>query len=536
MDPTNSVSSVGEFSQTGEKMTEIQNPISNDHNDGDEENINELSFISDLRSSEYSVTGGGKGQYLPVPLYGPSRLPGTGRMSDLDGSEEGMQMGDGESTEEDAVDFFFGLERRKTSLMWNRIVSIAIVLTLIVSVTVIIVLYFETKTLQNSSSGDDDNPPNEYCYMEPSCPAIIPSPAYDLQGFTNVTGWDSITSTTPTCCNICPKSNLEINYPSAAREHQQQTSWISRQLALSEYDSEYILRELDGPSIRATANRYDYLVMDEIWLPQFCYALESGHDPTLSHTSGSKCLPRFYDSTARLTIHGLWPNRYNGSALCCADPGATSVPTLDITALQSNTQLFYELNEVWFDPTLNSTSTYPASPSNPAETVSCSSCYLLNHEWQKHGSCFAPTPSSLPLEDSTSSSSSFGLRSNPMDINGVRSLTVGVDEQRAYFEAGLFLFARLNSTNNAIADLTNSVVSRASIEALYAPYQVNIMCDPQDTSINTNENTGVLLEIQTCWDGPLGDGDFTMINCQAIVNSRYSRQCPDNVFVRDFTI
>lgn len=72
---------------------------------------------------------------------------------------------------------------------------------------------------------------------------------------------------------------------------------------------------------------YDYVLFDQIWLPAFCASLENGFDPTLTHLEGSLCQQQGQrqgqgqspaaPASSKLSIHGMWPNYYNGYPQCC---------------------------------------------------------------------------------------------------------------------------------------------------------------------------------------------------------------------------
>eukprot|EP01034_Spumella_vulgaris_P027159 gene27159-33842_t len=208
---------------------------------------------------------------------------------------------------------------------------------------------------------------------------------------------------------------------------------------------------------------YDYVMLDQIYYPQMCNALREGHDPTLSHLSGTQCTKEITSSAVKMNIHGLWPNYYHGYPQCChgnspVGDNSTSVSTLDPLVVQKWT--FYpKLEQFWFDPTTSLVN---------MEGVSCSTCYLLNHEWQKHGSCYSP------------------------------------ENQEAYFASGLEIHIYLTNATRAIEAMNGSVVTTSNIQNLYL-HRVNVICDPlatpPTTSIQSVEDTdvGVFLELQTCW-------------------------------------
>ncbi len=470
--------------QSPEAITPTVQPAPTTTNNSDRRDRNSLSNSS-LFSNEQNMK-------LITPPMAFSYYPGG------IGSDDG-----------DEDDVIQALQHRESSLFLNRVVSYAISFALLCSLIAVIVIYVN---FHHTKRGSDDDVVSS-CYAAPSCPAEFISPQYDVvTGFTNFTGWHS--SAAPyQCCNICP--------PTASYSASHSAS-APASASLPQRDSQQRLREVN----------FDYLVFDQIWLPQFCHALDIGHDPTLSHLTSDRCQSYVYESFApQLVIHGLWPNRLVDSLLCCNAPSTDSVPTLDLAEVQ--TWSFYsDLMTQWFDPTVS------GSYFNDTlqQDIDCSYCYLLNHEWQKHGSCFG-----------------FSVD----DVN-----------QKQYFESGLVLAQVLATASAQINAFNGTVVTKAEIQALYAPYSVNVMCDPQDsytasssTSLRQRqrggsksekevalEEVGVLLEIQSCWDivlptvstgrrfsdEPIRGSNFTMINCPAVRNSAYSSECPDQIYVRNF--
>jgi ribonuclease I len=448
-------------------------------------------------------------KYLSVPLYG----------------EENNLLN---FAEED--DILERIHQRESNLLFNKLVSYGISITLLASVITVIVLAVNHTFTGNSGGDNDDSPLPDTCYIAPSCfPDELTTPAYNPQtGFTNYTGWNWHEPYTYQCCNICPK------LPDSSS-----SSSLSEQNKNNNYNNK------DNKIVPPNPN-YDYLVFDQIWLPQFCYALFLGHDPTLSHLIGSQCQEFIYQTMEpQLIIHGLWPNRETGSSVsCCIDLESKEVPTLD-PALPMTWPFYDRLMAEWFDPTTNE-SYFNTTSGGGTKEIGCSTCYLLNHEWQKHGSCFG----------------AFSL----LDEN-----------QFHYFESGLSLAALLDNQTKDINSLSGTTVKRSDIEALFAPHKVNVMCDPQDTTTSTEENTGVFLEIQSCWDleinetsstssslsyndqynnhlrrlstppfSPSGGGmsgggfsgnysfNFSRIDCPSVFNSVFSSECPDQVFLRNF--
>ena len=396
---------------------------------------------------------------------------------------------------EEEEDILERIHQRESNLFFNKIVSYGILITFIASVITVVVLAVNHTFDHNSSTDDDFS--DETCYVSPTCPDVFVTPTYDTTtGFTNYTGWNRHDQYE--CCNICP--TVVVTEPRSA------------------------IRSSRSGAVNVN---YDYLVFDQIWLPEWCYGLYLGHDSTLSHTIGSQCQEYIYQTQApRLVVHGLWPNREGTSVACCVSVESKTVTTLNPAAPMS--WPFYEnLTANWFDPTTNGSYFDRAL----SESVDCATCYLLNHEWQKHGSCFG-------------------------------SFTLLDDNQYSYFESGLALVDQLAPQTSAINAMHGTRVDRAAIEALYLPFNVHVMCDPQDSDPD-DPTVGVFLEVQTCWhlditEKPaalvgssrpgrglgLGQGqglgpedysfNFTLTYCPGAYNSVFSAECPDRVLVRDF--
>ncbi|CAM9228680.1 unnamed protein product, partial [Ectocarpus fasciculatus] len=176
--------------------------------------------------------------------------------------------------------------------------------------------------------------------------------------------------------------------------------------------------DLNGSCSNSTGDGdYDFLLLDEMWIPQFCRALSNSYDPTLSHVEGMHC---DYASNT-FSIHGLWPNYVDGYPQCCNASG--NLKPLDPTIVEE-WDIYPALEANWYDPTTSS---------------DCSTCYLLNHEWEKHGNCFSPGDAST------------------------------------YFSTGLQLRESLEDIDNIIAGLSGTIVNTSVIEDLYAK-KPNIIC------------------------------------------------------------
>lgn len=104
------------------------------------------------------------------------------------------------------------------------------------------------------------------CGTNITCPAPTSTEAkYNpVTGFTNFTGWyDGLGD--DLCCNLCSETTHREGYFSVDAD--------------------------EGADIVFAPGEFDYLIFDQIWLPQWCAALQEGHDPTLSHPVGTLCVP-----------------------------------------------------------------------------------------------------------------------------------------------------------------------------------------------------------------------------------------------------
>eukprot|EP01039_Chlorochromonas_danica_P008948 gene8949-9871_t len=382
--------------------------------------------------------------------------------------------------------------RRLSSQNFNRIVGFAVTFAAISAIVIVVVLHYNPIHPPHHHSDDST------CYEAPSCTNILQT--YDpVSGWTNLTGWpsDDITSQT-TCCDICPATT---------------SSMPDTSLKL-------------GQSVD-----YSYLLMDQIWLPQFCNAFAKGHDPSLSHLAGSLCSDSVLSSTPRLVIHGLWPNVYDGTSICCKQSDGTSYSPL-IPSLVQQWPVYKELTSIWFDPSTDSV----------CDGLTCGTCYLLNHEWQKHGTCFA---SFYPLAEDA------------------------IDLEVAYFSAGVALNTILSANSSSLAQWAGSVVTTSEVASIYNK-QVNVMCDPQvsysgaknkrpenirktrEEEKSTSDTIGVFLEIQTCWNITLPssmkekresqsvswnsaqsslNAKFEMIDCPTPTSNSFTTPCPASLYI-----
>jgi ribonuclease T2 len=125
---------------------------------------------------------------------------------------------------------------------------------------------------------------------------------------------------------------------------------------------------------------YDYLLLDQFYVPQFCRDLLRGIDSTVSHQNvnpfpkGIRCNDAVVKN--QLTIHGLWPNYNDGYPACCnVTENILNKPFHAADFATHQSELLEELSNLWIDPTQG----------NSYDTL----CEIYNHEFQKHGICYA---------------------------------------------------------------------------------------------------------------------------------------------------
>ncbi|CAH0518975.1 unnamed protein product [Peronospora belbahrii] len=209
------------------------------------------------------------------------------------------------------------------------------------------------------------------------------------------------------------------------------------------HGSPYPTCPTQDPSCLAKKQRpgdYDFLVLEQLFLPQFCRDLLAGVDLTRSHHNvnkyprGIKCDPS--KAVSKLSIHGLWPNYESGFSACCNISNVVRNKPLDpLGYAAESAELLREMNEVWVDPT---------QPSS-VRTL----CELYNHEFQKHGLCYA--------------------------ANGGEDFNFSA---REYFRAAIraaAVYGEATSTINLWASASNPKTTLSAITALYST-RVQVLC------------------------------------------------------------
>ncbi|TYZ64030.1 hypothetical protein PybrP1_011888 [[Pythium] brassicae (nom. inval.)] len=125
---------------------------------------------------------------------------------------------------------------------------------------------------------------------------------------------------------------------------------------------------------------YDFLLLEQIFIPQFCRDLLKGVDSTMSHQNvnpyptGVRCDPSAAEKN-EMTIHGLWPNYNAGYASCCnVSDSVSNHPFHALEFAVEHLLLLTEMQARWVDPT--------------QYNAYLSLCEIYNHEYQKHGVCY----------------------------------------------------------------------------------------------------------------------------------------------------
>lgn len=217
---------------------------------------------------------------------------------------------------------------------------------------------------------------------------------------------------------------------------------------------------------------FDYLLLEQLFVPQFCRDLLKGVDTTVSHQNvnpypaGVTCKSEVV--RPELTIHGLWPNYNNGYPGCCNVSATIPNKPYNAAKFASNhPTLLKQMAKKWIDPT----------QSTSYDTL----CEIYNHEFQKHGLCFA---------------------------------AYGNDYPRAavnYFEATLNIATKLDTATakiNSWAKLATPQTTVAEIKALYSK-SVQVLC-------SAAEGGNQLGAIRSCFNKPViavSTANFTQKDC-----------------------
>ncbi|ETL30162.1 hypothetical protein L916_16844 [Phytophthora nicotianae] len=226
---------------------------------------------------------------------------------------------------------------------------------------------------------------------------------------------------------------------------------------------------------------YDFLVLELLFLPQFCRDLLASVDLTISHRNVNKyphgivCEPS--KAVSKLSIHGLWPNYYAGFSACCNVSDTIRNQPFDALGFAAESpELLGEMDRVWVDPT---------QPSS-FHTL----CELYNHEFQKHGLCYA--------------------------ANGGDDFSLSA---REYFRAAMRAAAVYKDATETINGWAMSSDPWTTLPAITALYQtrVQVLCSavaPFDGS-NWGGSGNSLAAIHVCFSKPTNaSASLTPIDCK----------------------
>uniref|UniRef100_K3X4Q0 Uncharacterized protein n=1 Tax=Globisporangium ultimum (strain ATCC 200006 / CBS 805.95 / DAOM BR144) TaxID=431595 RepID=K3X4Q0_GLOUD len=218
---------------------------------------------------------------------------------------------------------------------------------------------------------------------------------------------------------------------------------------------------------------FDYLVMESVFVPQFCRDLLKGVDSTISHQNvlpypnGIVCKPEVVKS--EITIHGLWPNYDDGYAGCCnVSDTIVNRPYNAANFAKNQAPLLKAMASKWIDPT----------QANEYDTL----CEIYNHEFQKHGICY--------------------------DANGDNYESAAVTYFKATLNAAAMIEPAVSKINKAAALSTPAIATLAELEALFSK-KVQVFCSGVD-------GTNQLSAIRSCFAKPSvisSAGPSTQIDC-----------------------
>ncbi|KAE8970673.1 hypothetical protein PF005_g29085 [Phytophthora fragariae] len=240
---------------------------------------------------------------------------------------------------------------------------------------------------------------------------------------------------------------------------------------------------------------YDFLLLEQLFLPQFCRDLLAGVDLTISHRNvnrypyGIVCEPS--KAVSKLSIHGLWPNYNAGFPACCNVSDAIRNRPFDALGFAAeDTELLREMDEVWVDPT---------QPSS-FHTL----CELYNHEFQKHGLCYG-----------ADDGDDFDFRA------------------REYFRATMRAAAVNRETTAAIngwASASSARTTLAEVTALYT-IRVQVLCSAVAPIDGRNGGAGNrLAAIHVCFSKPANSSsELTAIDCKEAVSTAVFVPCSPGV-------
>lgn len=212
------------------------------------------------------------------------------------------------------------------------------------------------------------------------------------------------------------------------------------------------------------SSMFDYLVLEQLYIVQFCLDLFHGIDYTVSHHNinpypkGLRCQPNRISSS--LTLHGLWPNYYDGFPICCDAVEFPNQPLPISDFVASYPDILTQMGLEWIDATQHTTH----------DTL----CQVYNHEFQKHGICYRSNASSSPVRVAAE-----------------------------YFNDTLQLGKTLENATSQLNQwaVQDRRVEVEEIQRLY-PKKIELYCSSVEKQLNQ------FATIRTCWDKEL-----RMIDC-----------------------
>jgi len=150
--------------------------------------------------------------------------------------------------------------------------------------------------------------------------------------------------------------------------------------------------------------------------------------------------------------------------------------------------------------------------SDAAMAAECSTCFNLNHEWQKHGSCFT---------DSAKAYFMVGMALQHAMVHATDAVSAALDQRRGASMTVVELMAIWNAT--------------AQIQSQRPP-AINLICDPQGPGMKVGgEVLHFFSELQGCWGRapgvkkgrPLYSPDqLVPIDCPPAKQRHFTAPCP----------
>lgn len=197
-------------------------------------------------------------------------------------------------------------------------------------------------------------------------------------------------------------------------------------------------------------------------------------------------------AVSKLSIHGLWPNYNAGFSACCNVSNAIRNQPFDALGFAAESpELLEEMDEVWVDPT---------QPSS-FQTL----CELYNHEFQKHGLCYA--------------------------ANGGDNFE---SSAREYFRAAMRADAVNKEATNVINGWATSSFAKTTLAEITALYKtrVQVLCSAV-APIDGRNGGGAgnsLAVIHVCFSKPANaSAELTPIDCKQAVSTAVFVPCSPGI-------